>query len=145
MSKLERFPLTDRQQLESRLDQATERERCRIEAVLLYHQGHSGPQIAARLQVSAGTVYHWLHRFQTEGITGLQDRPHPGRPRKVDAHYRQALAELVQDQPGHWTAEALRQTMAERTGVSICTGYLRQLLRQMGFAYCWAPVGRAAA
>jgi transposase len=60
-------------------------------------------------------------------------------------HYRQVLAELMQEHPGQWTAERLRQVMAERTGVLICTGYLRQLLRQMGFAYCWAPVGRAAA
>ena len=142
MSKHQQLPLTDdqRQQLERRFTQATGRERRRVEAVLLYHQSHSTSQVAATLQVSINSIYHWLHRFQAEGLVGLQDRPRSGRPRKADGHYRQLLADLAQNPSTQWTAEELRQTMAERTGVLICHSYVRKLLKQMGFAYCWTSV-----
>ena len=43
-------------------------------------QGERVPAIADRLQVTAATVYLWLHRVNEGGLAGLQDKPRGGRP-----------------------------------------------------------------
>ncbi len=39
------------------------------------------PAIAGSLRRCAKTVRHWLHRFNAQGLTGVQDEPSPGPPR----------------------------------------------------------------
>src|SRR5687768_15032240 len=39
--------------------------------------------IADELGCSAKTVRWWLHRFNTLGVDGLEDRPVSGRPRRI--------------------------------------------------------------
>jgi hypothetical protein len=49
--------------------------------ILWYAQhGYRVPVIATRLQLTPGTVRTWLHRFHTQGLAGLQDRPRGRRP-----------------------------------------------------------------
>lgn len=61
----------------------SERER-RARIVLLADEGVSNREIARRLGVSRPTVITWRRRYAAAGISGLLDRPRPGRPREVD-------------------------------------------------------------
>ena len=55
--------------------------------------------IAADLHCSAQTVRRRLHRFDTEGIEGLGDRPRAGRPRRLTIEAASHLIALVRQAP----------------------------------------------
>jgi transposase len=55
--------------------------------------------IAKELQCSPQTVRRRLHRFDTEGIEGLGDRPKPGRPRRLTTQDDSKLIALVRQAP----------------------------------------------
>src|SRR4029453_1997670 len=55
---------------------------------------------AARLAGMTGqTLGDWVHRYNTEGIDGLRDRPRPGRPCALDDGQQAALKALVRKGP----------------------------------------------
>ncbi len=47
------------------------------------YQGDSISEVARRLHVTERTVRNWVHKFNTEGITGLAFKGKSGRPRKI--------------------------------------------------------------
>src|ERR1700726_3943933 len=55
--------------------------------------------IAKELHCSAQTVRRRLHRFDSEGLEGLGDRPKPGRPRRLTAADDSKLIALVRQPP----------------------------------------------
>ena len=72
-------PLTDgqRRDLERVRRRAVGRVSQRAHMVLLSARGYSVPQIAEIFAVGEDVVREWLHRYQREGPTGLDDRPRP--------------------------------------------------------------------
>jgi transposase len=52
--------------------------------VLLAADGASTAEIVSKTGASKPTVIAWKKRYSTEGLSGLQDRPKPGRPRRRD-------------------------------------------------------------
>ena len=69
---------TIRQLAHSRTAAARAVERARM--VWLAHQGRRVPAIAEELHRTPTTVRSWLRRFNRLGLTGLQEKPRPGRP-----------------------------------------------------------------
>ena len=55
--------------------------------------------IAKGLDCSPQTVRRRLHRFETEGIEGLGDRPKAGRPRRLTAEDDSRIIALVRQAP----------------------------------------------
>jgi transposase len=55
--------------------------------------------IAKELQCSALTVRRRLHRFNSEGIEGLGDRPRSGRPRRLTEVERSKIIALARNAP----------------------------------------------
>ena len=53
----------------------------RARIVLLAADGLAVRHIATQVGVDRNVVRTWLDRFRAQGVTGLQDRPRPGRPR----------------------------------------------------------------
>jgi hypothetical protein len=53
----------------------------RLVIVVLSAAGFSPAEIADLLDYHPATVRRWLHRYTTDGVAGLPDRPRPGRPR----------------------------------------------------------------
>jgi|SRR5579883_1133052 len=62
----------------SRTAPARQVERAKI--IWLSAQGAKGPAIAQHLGIHEQTVRDWLKRFNQDGVSGLNDRPRPGKP-----------------------------------------------------------------
>ena len=87
-------------------------QRARI--VLLAGDGVGTNEIAARVGVSKPTVICWKRRYAAEGLGGLEDRPKPGRPRRVDeAEVVAASLEAPPERLGvtHWSTRLLAREL----------------------------------
>ena len=52
----------------------------RLHSVKLNSKGYSIPPISDLLDVHYNSVYHWITRYEKEGVWGLKDQPISGRP-----------------------------------------------------------------
>ncbi len=92
----------------------------RARIILRAAEGVPNVRVADELGVSVPTVILWRQRFKERGLDGLDDAPHPGRPRTYGREVRERiLAETLTPPEGmtHWS----RERMAERVGVSAST------------------------
>ena len=107
--------------------------------------------IVKELQCSAQTVRRRLHRFETEGIEGLGDRPKPGRPRRLTVEDDSRLIALVRQPPpgrlvtqrdgtmvardeegsAQWSLNALVQA-AKEAGIPVKRSQIRCILLREG-------------
>ncbi len=61
-------------------DQADVRTRCQM--ILLSAQGRPVSEIAQLTFFNEDSVLYWLDRYESQGLSGLEDRPRSGRPPK---------------------------------------------------------------
>ena len=107
--------------------------------------------IAQELHCSPQTVRRRLHRFETERIEGLGDRPKPGRPRRLTAADDSRLIALVSQPPpgrlvtqrdgtmvardeqgsAQWSLNALAQA-AKEAGIPVKRSQIRTILLREG-------------
>jgi hypothetical protein len=66
--------------------------------------GARGSDIARRLRVRPNTVIDWRRRFEREGVTGLADRPRPGKPRRYGTDFRTQVLGRVGSTTAEWTS-----------------------------------------
>lgn len=118
--------------------------------VVLSWDGERVEVIAKQLQCSAQTVRRRLHRFDSEGIEGLGDRPRSGRPSRLTETERSKLIALVrkappgrlerradelvaQDENGtaQWSLNALAQA-AKEAGIQVKRSQIRTILLREG-------------
>ena len=65
----------------------------RAHALLDLDEGAPPELVAQRYQVTRSTIYNWINRYQTHGIShaGLRELPRPGRPRLTPRSKRSDL------------------------------------------------------
>jgi transposase len=93
------------------------RDRQRAEIILLSADGVSQDQIASRVGVSRITVIHWVRRFLTARLDGLDDAPGRGRKSSLPSEAVRMVLEKAVTPPatlGRWSC----RTMARATGIS---------------------------
>tara|TARA_B100000678_G_scaffold275382_1_gene267259 strand:- start:499 stop:1485 length:987 start_codon:yes stop_codon:yes gene_type:complete len=78
--------------------------------VLLAADGVGNREIARLVAASPTTVIAWRERYQALGMSGLNDRDRPGRPRELD--HRAIVAETLKPPPKklgvtHWSSRLL--------------------------------------
>ena len=113
--------------------------------------GQRTATIAQQLDCHPQTVRERLQRFNGEGVDGLQDRPRPGRKRRIGEADRSALIALVGSAPpgclardtdgelraeeaegsAHWTLNALTDR-AQQQGIRIQRSQVRRILLDEG-------------
>lgn len=90
----------------------------RARIVLAAAEGDSNTAIAARLDVTTGTVAKWRGRFADGGIEAMLDEPRVGAPRKIeDAKIEEVIVATLESKPRdatHWSTRSL----AKKVGVS---------------------------
>ena len=93
----------------------------RARIVLLAAEGVANTRIAREVGVSLPTVLLWRARFAEHGLDGLEDAPHPGRPRLYGPEVRERIVAATLKKPEapvtHWS----RARLAKRVGVSAST------------------------
>jgi transposase len=136
-------PLTDgqRRDLERVRRRAVGRVSQRAHMVLLSARGYTVQQIAEIFALGEDVVREWLHRYQREGPTGLDDRPRPGRPPRdrlarhiVDTQASQSprAVGLVQS---CWTVGLLAAFLAARFRLSLSATSVRRHLKAGGWRW----------
>ncbi len=93
----------------------------RARIILRAAEGAAHVQIAGELGVSVPTVLLWRRRFKEQGLAGLGDAPHPGRPRTYGREVRDRVLAATLTPPDDATTNWSRQRLARRLGVSAST------------------------
>jgi len=131
----------ERQSLErlaaSRTARARSVERARI--LLAIADGRRPGQVAKDLGLSRPTVYTWIHRFNDQGLHGLEDRPRAGRPHTYTAEQRAEVVSSALTDPRSlglpfacWTLDRLQAHLNERKGIPIKRSRIDELLQAEG-------------
>jgi transposase len=97
------------------------RDRLRAEIILLAARDRPNARIAAELRCGEDTVRKWRGRFAAEGLEGMEDRPRPGRRRRISEADRAKVVALACQLPAEtgvplsrWTGPELRRELEER-------------------------------
>ena len=92
----------------------------RARIILRAAEGAAHVAIAEELGISVPTVLLWRRRFKEQGLAGLADAPHPGRPRTYGRAVRERILATTLTKPEattHWS----RARLATQVGVSAST------------------------
>src|SRR3990170_6691909 len=92
----------------------------RARIILRAAEGAAHVEVSQELGVSVQTVLLWRRRFKDQGLAGLADAPHPGRPRTYGREVREQILAATLTPPEattHWS----RARLAKRVGVSAST------------------------
>ncbi len=121
--------------------QAIGRVALRAHMVLLSDRGFTVSQIAAIHACGGDVVRTWLHRYEREGVAGLEDEPRSGRPPKDPLAGPIVDAQASQSPPcsGHvqtcWTVALLTAFLARRFRLVLACASVRRSLHQMGWRW----------
>ena len=124
----------------SRTAQARLVERAQI--LLAVAEGRRPRQIAKDLGLSRPTVYTWIHRFNEQGLHGLEDRPRAGRPHTYTAEQRAEVIAAALTDPkslglpfGCWTLDRLRAYLHEHKGIGMKRSRISEILVDEGLKW----------
>jgi transposase len=137
-----------RRELDTVSRQAIGRIALRAQMVLLADRGYSVPHIAAIHRCGEDVVRTWLHRYEQQGVVGLDDHPRSGRPPKDRLAGPIVDAQASQSPPcsGHvqtcWSVSLLTAFLARRFRLRLARASVRRYLHRMGWRWarpCLAP------
>ena len=112
----------------------------RLHGLLLIAQGRSGLQVAQLLGDAPRTVQYWVRRFEQKRLARLLEADPSGRPRRLSAPHRQAVAAALRPPPAAlglssnlWDGNTLSAWIEQRFGVHWGVRQCQCLFRQAGF------------
>ena len=118
------------------------RVRRRAHALLLLTQDSSVVAVARLFATAPHRVRAWRSRFLAGGRQGLADEPRTGRPPKLDAVALAFLSEALETGPQAyglpvtiWSIRDLRDVLAHRLGVRVCTATVHRAVQRLGYRY----------
>src|SRR5262245_14257929 len=108
----------------------------RAQAVRNVVKGQRLQTVSDTLQFTYSALRKWVHRFASQGVQGLVDRPRSGRPPKMTCALEQHLNRLVDEAPlqhgaihSQWSCRALATVLAQQTGVQLGRERVRGVLK----------------
>lgn len=127
----------EREALQLRCKEAGRTRRWRrYQAILLLADHWRVPAVAKALGCCPNSVWNWAARWRDQGITGLEERPHPGRACLLDEAAGKQLDDLLTHDPrahGYqspgWTVPLLTTELGRR-GYRVSGRTVRRILRQ---------------
>ena len=119
----------------------TARERKRGLAIAHVMEGMSRPEAGRLTDQADQAVKDAIKRYNAEGLAGLKDRPHTGRPRKLEAEHRQELHDIALKGPdveaahlSAYTREDLAEIAAQKWGVTYAVTSIGRILKETGLS-----------
>lgn len=114
----------------------------RLIAALAYRHGVTQTELAGWFDVERKTVYNWLRDLDERPddlAEAARDDPRPGRPRKLTAEQRSALASVLEGPPAAagfdaetWDASLLQRHVREAYDVDYSRPTCRRQLAELG-------------
>jgi transposase len=110
----------------------------RAQAVRNVVKGQRLQTVSDALSFTYSALRKWVHRFASQGVQGLVDRPRSGRPPKMTCELEQHLNRLVDEDPlqhgsihSQWSCRELATVLARQTGVQLGRESVRGVLKKM--------------
>ena len=112
----------------------------RLLALAMVLDGHPRLLAAQAGGMDRQTLRDWVHRYNSDGLPGLENKALPGRVSKLTAEQRQGLIALVEagPQPGkdkvvRWRRTDLRDRLEKDFGVVLHERTVGKLLTGLGY------------
>ena len=112
----------------------------RMLALALVLEGIDRTTAARTCGMDRQTLRDWVHRYNVEGLAGLENRQSSGRPAKLGEEQEQALVALVEVGPDaeidkivRWRQVDLRDKLKERFDVSVHERTVGKHLAKLGY------------
>jgi transposase len=112
----------------------------RLLTLAAIYEGASRSEAARIGGVTVQIVRDWVVKFNSRGSEGLIDRKAPGRPPRLNAEHRAALAAMIESGPMpaihgvvRWRLVDLAQWLLETFRVRVARQTLSRELRAMGY------------
>ena len=113
----------------------------RMLAIALVLEGWSREAAAEACAMERQTLRDWVHRYNADGLTGLADRPRPGRQPRLTEAQRCEVAEWVESGPDiktdgvvRWRCADLRDRIAAKFHVHLHERSVGKLLKKLNFS-----------
>jgi transposase len=115
-------------------------ERARI--ILASSEGQSVGEIASGLQLKHAKVRKWIHRFNEQGLGGLEDEARAGRPSTYTAEEVSEVVAASLSDPQHlglpfasWTLDRLEAYLNDTKGILIKRSRINDVLLREGLRW----------
>jgi transposase len=112
----------------------------RMLALALVLEGWSRTAAAASCGMDRQTLRDWVHRYNAEGVDGLCDRAHSGRPPRLTAAQQAEVARIVEAGPDlaqdgvvRWRCVDLQAVIKARFGIDMAERTVGSLLNKLGY------------
>jgi transposase len=112
----------------------------RLHGVLLVAEGASCRETARLLGLAPRTVEYWVHRFEEQGVAGLQERKRSGRPQRLSARQIRGINRALQLDARQfgmdvtkWDVKTLSSWIDQQYGVALGTRQCQRLFRKLYF------------
>lgn len=114
----------------------------RLHCVLLVASGMSCEQTAGLFGDSPRTLSNWVRRFDRQGLAGLAEGNHSGRPSRLSAEQLEEVRGLVRQAPADvavdanlWDGKSLSACLEKRYGVRMSVRQCQRLFRLVETRY----------
>jgi transposase len=109
----------------------------RLHALLLLSNGQSCQQVAELFGENRRTVQRWVRRFESDGIEGVSEGEHPGRPSTLTERQWEKLKRDLSRRPKsmgvvlfRWDGKLLAAHLQEKYGVTLGLRQCQRILRE---------------
>jgi len=113
----------------------------RIAAGLLVLEGWTSSQVAELFDVSRWSAVQWIQRLNEQGIEGLEEKPRPGRPKRMDESIQMKLEQALMSDPrklglsrNRWDGVAVVEYLEREHGVQLKVRQAQRWIRRLGFS-----------
>ena len=116
------------------------RIRDRLRSVALAMEGRTAPEIAVMVGLSRRTVQSWVRRYNDEGVAGLENRPRPGQPTKLERGDEARFIGRIDAGPTEADSvctlrgEDMRRILEEEFGAKYSLNGVYDLLHRLGYS-----------
>ena len=92
----------------------------------------SSYKVARVLEVNPQSVRNWVKRYNTEGPSGLRDKPIKGRPKKIPEESLEIILKQIDKGEQIWTLKKIQMTLRE-TGTQASPTAIWYRLQRNGY------------
>jgi transposase len=122
--------------------EASGRVASRMFAIANVLEGMNRTEAATHAGMERQCLRDWVHRFNAEGVEGLHDRPHRGRPSRMHAGIEKEFCERVDTGPDaetdklvRWRRVDLQDWLKTKHAIKYHERSIGKILKRLGYSH----------